>query len=330
LASTHSKEGQKLRDEVKAKLRDAFKITESSNVNWILGLKLERDREARRITLSQPAYVEQILQRFRMQDTKPVSIPMAPGVRLVKAGNLLSHAKRDLFQQLVGSLMWLMLATRPDLCYAVGQLCRFTSCPTIEHMQAAHQVLKYLRGTVNVGLIFGAGPSLRGYSDASWGNTDEDPRSTTGYFFWYYGPVTWASIVQRTTALSSTESEYMAVSEAGRESQHLRSVVEAIDKAVDTTPIFATSRGHEGPDKAPPMDLFCDNVGAGKLTSNPAFHRRTKHINMRYHYIRELVRDDAIKVRHLPTDQMIADVLTKPLAGPLFIRHITSMGVIRL
>jgi Reverse transcriptase (RNA-dependent DNA polymerase)/gag-polypeptide of LTR copia-type len=323
LASSKGSEGNKLRLEIKENLKKRFKMTEAESVDWILGIKLTRDRENKTLTLSQSAYITQVLERFNMSDCKSLATPMVPNIYLEPSGTPIT-VPIELYQQLVGCLMWLMLATRPDICQAVGQLSRFTSNPTEEHWLAAKHVLRYLKGTINRGIIFDGKKErkLVGYTDANWAPGYQDARSTTGYLFSYGGPISWVSTLQKSTAQSTTEAEYMALAEGAKEATYLRSVIEALDRPVDhPTEVFGTQRGKL------PMELFCDNQAAIKLTSNPSFHRRTKHINTRYHYIRELVADKTLKITYVPTNVMLADMFTKSISRPLLESHCELIGM---
>jgi hypothetical protein len=289
-------------------------------------LKFARDRKNRTVTLSQPAYIEQILDHFGMSDCRPLATPMVPNTHLEPVGTPIK-VPIETYQKLIGSLMWLMLATRPDLSFSVGQLSRYTASPTQEHWIAALTVLRYLKGTYEVGIIFNGkhDKKLLGYSDANWAGSYADARSTTGYIFYYGGPISWASIRQSNVALSTTEAEYMAACEATREALYLKSVIDSLDSSTVTSApeIHATQRDSS------PMELFCDNQGAIKLSNNPAFHRRTKHINTRYHFIREKVANKTLKLTYVPTQRMLADMFTKSLPRPQLIEHSKLIGLTR-
>lgn len=312
-----------LKDSIIKQLEASFEMTKTDSSTQILGLKLQRDRSKRVIKLNSPAYINGVLARFQMTDAHPIALPLQSGERLSKSGRALTSTTQQNYQALVGCLMWAMISCRPDICHAVGQLSRFGSDPKEEHWLAAKRVLRYLKGTCNHGIVLG-GPNiavLSGYSDATWGGDYEDPKSTSGYIFLFNGPISWASRKQRTVALSSTEAEYMALSDAAREAMYLRSVLAALTLKASPSDISATQQGNER------MALFYDNAGAGKLAANPTEHQRTKHINIRYHYVRELL-GKHITLSYVPTDKMPADIFTKPLPTPRFKEHLKAIGFV--
>jgi hypothetical protein len=171
-------------------------------------------------------------------------------------------------------------------------------------MVAAKRVLRYLQGTKDLSLVYEASskddygkPSIVGFSDADWGGDLETRRSTTGYLFKLgSGAVSWASKLQPTVALSSAEAEYLAVCAAVQEAIHLRQLMKDI-----------------GYTQGQPTVIFEDNQGCIALSANPVFHRRTKHIDIRYHFIRERIASGEIELRYIPTEQQLADILTKAL-----------------
>ena len=177
--------------------------------------------------------------------------------------------------------------------------------PSKEHWQGAKRVLRYIKGTVNYGLVFegkSARCSLIGYSDADWANDLDTRRSTSGYVFQINGStVSWCSKRQSCVTRSSTEAEYVALSHATQEIIWLRRLFKDI-----------------GEKQEQPSIMNEDNQGAIELSRNPRFHKRTKHIDVAYHFVREKVNDKSIKVSYCPTDQMLADIMTKSLPRQTF------------
>lgn len=202
------------------------------------------------------------------------------------------------YRQLVEALMYLAVATRPDIAYAATYLGQFNHCHIKEHWVAAKRVLRYLRGTINHGLCFRYSKSpVTGYTDAEWGGCSYDRRSYTGYVFLISGAaISWKSQKQRTVALSSTEAEYMALSEATKESIYLQSVLVEL-----------------GLVELSDVKLFCDNRGAISLAENRVMHSRTEHIDIRYHLVRQGIREKKLRLNYLSTTNMTADVFTKAL-----------------
>jgi len=209
--------------------------------------------------------------------------------------------------------MYLATSTRPDIAHAVSYLSQFNSCYDVTHWTAAKRVLRYLKGTIDVGLTYRkSSRPLEGYVDADWAGCPLDRRSYTGHTFLLSGcPISWESRKQRTTALSSTESEYMALAEAAKQATYLLRFLEEIRNPVKL-----------------PIKVMCDSNGACKLAENPVFHNRTKHIDIKYHYIRETVQKGILKIERIPTLEMGADFLTKPVSAPKLQRCLQLIGIL--
>jgi len=297
----------------KTGLRKSFSTKEFGEARRCLGLEFVRRDDG--YSIHQRGYIEEILTRFGMTDCKPVSTPMEPGSKLPRAKEQNMEdpegSRKLPYRELVGSLMYLAIATRPDIAHAVSWLSRFNECYDETHWLAAKRVLRYLRGTSDLGITYKRSKrSLIGYVDADWANCPEDRKSYTGFvFILANGAVTWESRKQQTVALSSTEAEYMGISEASKEAIYLRRFLLELsfNDLANTT-------------------LFCDNVGAQKLVANPVFHSRTKHIDIRHHFVREAVKHHNIELKYTPTEDMAADVLTKGLPGPKHRRCLTLLG----
>lgn len=199
---------------------------------------------------------------------------------------------------MVGGLLYIAMATRPDIAYAVGVVSRYSSKPTEAHLTAIKRILRYLKGTINLALKYSDEPdSLIGYSDADWaGNLD----STTGNLFLLGGgAVSWLSKKQPVVALSTSEAEYVALSSAAQEAVWLRRMLTELGASPEC------------------VILMEDNQSAIALAKNPVSHARTKHIDIRYHYVREVIQSGTVDVQYCPTAEMNADLLTTPLPiGP--------------
>ncbi|XP_056164317.1 secreted RxLR effector protein 161-like [Syzygium oleosum] len=206
----------------------------------------------------------------------------------------------------VGSLMYAMVCTRPDIAQAVGVLSRYMSNPGREHWNAIKRVFKYLRGTLNFSLCFkGTGNGnmfdIVGHVDADWGGDIDSRRSTSGYVFTLFGAaLSWMSRRQSVVALSSTEAEYMALTHAGKEAVWLRRL--------------CLELGFE----QGAIEVRCDNQWAIYLAKNPAFHSRTKHIDIQYHFIREKVEKKEVRLVKVDTVENSSDFLTKAVTGAKF------------
>jgi len=217
------------------------------------------------------------------------------------------------YQEMVGCLMWLATISRPDLAYAASKLAQHNANPSVEAIAACKHVYRYLKGTTANGITYhNTGGDLIGHSDSNWGDSDPvDKRSTTGYCFTLAGaPISWASRRQRTTATSSTEAEYIAQCSAVKEAVYLRQFLSELQQPISV-----------------PTSIFADNMGAIALAKNPVQHSRSRHIDFQYHYTREKVEDGTVSISYVPTTQMIADGLTKPLSGTAFERFRSQIGL---
>uniref|UniRef100_A0AAV1UB76 RxLR effector candidate protein n=1 Tax=Peronospora matthiolae TaxID=2874970 RepID=A0AAV1UB76_9STRA len=218
------------------------------------------------------------------------------------------------YRSAVGGIMYLMVATRPDLAAAVGSLSQFSSDPCPTHWQALKRVLRYLQATPNHGLEFTReeGSRICGYTDADWAGDIESRRSTSGYVFMMNGEcISWKSQKQRTVALSSTEAEYMALSEATKEAVWLK--------------VLLGELGEMTSDEA--IKMYEDNQGSIALAKNPEFHKRTKHIDIRYHFVRKRVESGEVVLEYCPTQDMLADMMTKPIAAVQFENIRDRLGI---
>ncbi|XP_053598339.1 uncharacterized protein LOC128668762 [Microplitis demolitor] len=249
-----------------------------------------------------------------MEDSNATSTPASPNTNLGGTKDTGGQPpKKYPYKKLVGSLMYLAVCTRPDIAHTVSVLAQFNDKPNDHHWGAAKRLLRYLKGTADYSLKYSKPlGKLIGYADASWANDTKDRRSYTGYTFLLGGAaVSWQSKKQKTVALSTAEAEYMALTEAAKESIHLNRFMEEL-----------------GMDQSISGEIFCDNRSAKMLAENPAFHSRTKHIDIRYHFIREKVREGLIKVESISTDDMVADIFTKALPAIKHVKHCENLGLL--
>lgn len=307
--SSDETEKGKLKDEVMSR----FKSSDLGEASNCLGMRIRRDRNKGEVYVDQQKYTTEILEKFSMMDCNSVSTPLDVNHQLGKVSEVnkeddFSHLP---YQRLIGSLMYLAVCTRPDIAHAVSVLSQFNAKYTEEHWRSAKRVLRYLKGTVSHGLVFKkTGKYVQGFVDADWANDEQDRRSYTGFTFLLGGAaVSWESKKQRTVALSSTEAEYMALAEAAKEAIYVKGLLnELLGKDLH-------------------IELFCDNQGAQKLACNPVFHNRTKHIDVRHHFIREAVENHMLKLSHVPTEKMVADVLTKGVTSAKHCVCVEGLGV---
>ena len=289
-------------DSLKKALSKSFAMKDLGPAKQILGMHITRDRKSQRLWLSQERYVEKVLQRFNMDKAKPVSSPLAGNMKLSsdqcpRSEKEKAEMKNVPYASAVGSLMYAMVCTRPDIAFVVGVVSRFMSNPGKEHWAAVKWILKYLKGTSRVCLCFGSGkPELDGFTDADMSCDVDSSRSTSGYLFTLSGgAVSWQSRLQKCVALSTTEAEYMAAVEAGKELIWLRDFLEELGVEQEKFP------------------LHCDNQSAIHLAKNAAYHSRTKHIRRRYHWLRERVEDNDFELMKIHTNNNGSDMLTKTL-----------------
>ena len=302
---------------LKAKLEAEYEMTDLGELHYCLGVEFARDGRAKSITMSQAKYVEEVLKRFGMEDCKPIATPLDTKVKLEK----LSMEEYDAdasrmasvpYKSAVGSLMYAMVATRADLAFAISTVSQHMARPGWSHWMAVKRIMRYLKGTSHMRLQLGGGHiRLMGYCDADWAGDANDRKSTTGYAFSLgEGMVSWSSKKQPTVALSTTEAEYMAASHCTREAIWLRQLLEDVGcKDVEGTLIW------------------CDNQGAIALAKNPVHHARTKHIEVQHHFVREKVDNATITLEYCPTEDMLADVMTKALARDRHERLTRAIGI---
>lgn len=304
---------RKLKDEFKA----VFEVTDLREPQKIVGIEIERDHIHGRLKISQTQYIDNLLAKYNMTDCNPVATPMDLSVNLDDEPELPEDSPiRKLYASLVGSLMFLAVATRgPDLGAPVRKLAAYISRPGQAHWKAAKRVLRYLKGTRMLGIVLVKEDNLnkrcllRGYSDASF-NYESDAKSVTGYAFTSAGgAISWGSRKQSLTALSATEAECLALTETIQEAVWLRTLLEELKLPQDTIPIYE------------------DNQGAIALAVNPQFHRRSKHFNPKLYLIREMIAEGVIGIEYGPTGEMPADVLTKALPKNTHQAHVRSLGL---
>ena len=313
-------------------LEARYSIKDMGALRWCLGMLVVRDRPARCLYLSQKRYVLDMLDKFGMSDCKGKRTPAAAGLRLSKSMAATSPEEKAAmavrpYASLIGSIMYSANTTRPDIVFISSCLARFMAHPGAEHWAAAKHVLRYLSATRNRALVLGRVPTvaadsatspspspssssspsperLVGYTDASWADDPDSRRSTTGYLFTYAGAIiSWRSRLQPTVALSTVEAEYMAACGAAQEAVWLRRLLACFGRGTDD-----------------PTTIFGDNQGSLALMKNPVFHKRTKHIAIRFHYVRELVQSQVISCKYLCTEDMLADMMTKAVGGPRLVK----------
>ncbi len=296
---------------VKSSLMSTFEARDLGEAQHYLGIKITRDRGSSTLWLSQELMTTELVANYGLEHSKTKAVPLSPAIKLTKdEGEPLDKEKYP-YSQLVGSLMYLSVSTRPDIAYAVGALARYMSCPTSVHWLAAKGVLRYLAGTRDYCLIFsGSSLQLVGYCDADYAGDLDSRRSTTGYVFIMNGAaISWQSKRQPTIAASTTEAEYMAAAAAVKEALWLRKLLADFGLNIST------------------VDIMADNQSAIKLLRNPISSLRSKHIDIVHHFARERVMRKEVAFVYTATDLMIADVMTKALPKFKHVYCCNGMGV---
>lgn len=302
--------------EIVSYLSSHFQIT-SGPADRFVGLHINRDRNKRHIFVSQPLYIQGMLHRFGMATCNPKLTPADPYSQLTKLMSPKDEkGKATMFdipyRELVGSLSHAANCTRPDISYAVNQAAQFNNNPGRGHWEAAKRILSYLKGTANYGLLLGSGSGFKGFSDSDYARDKDLRRSVTGIVFHLFGgPIAWSSHKQSCVALSTCEAEYVAACDATREAVWLRQLLHQLG----FLPVG-------------PTRLLCDSQSAIRLARNPDQHKRTKHIDVRYHFVREQQAAKNINLVFIGTKEQVADILTKPLDSIRFIYLRERLGVV--
>src|SRR5271168_4197366 len=260
--------------------------------------------------------IDSILQCYGFEDLKPVSTPMDPSNWLTSTQSpstteevaALCHVP---YHEAVGSLMYATLGTRPDICFAVQTVSRFNSKPGLAHWEAVKRIFRYLKGTKDLWLGYGGvTKELVGYADAG-GSMAEDRKAISGYAFMVNGgAVSWSAKRQQIISLSTTESEYVAAVYAAKEAVWLRSLISQLFGIELTT-----------------TTLFSDNQSAIALTKEHHYHARTKHIDIRFHFLRWIIEEGRLRLIYCPTDDMVADVFTKALPSAKVKHFAAELGL---
>jgi hypothetical protein len=305
-------------EHLKDNLKQRYEITDLGEIASYLGISITRDRSKKRIEINQSGYIKDILERFGMSDANPNNTPLPSGaqVDLIKYDGQATLAEVRHYQSLIGSLLYVQIATRPDISFAVSRLAQYATNPSPQHLRLAKYVLAYLLGTMDMRIRYdGAdGEGLYGYTDSSHADHIEDRHSTCGYVFMLAdGAISWSSRKQKTVAQNTTESEYMAMTDAANQAIWYQSYFRELGYSTD------------GP---VPIQIHADNKGAVDLAQNPVTGRRSKHIDIKHHVIREYIENDQICLIRTPTADMVADCFTKNLARILLSRFNSHMGLI--
>ncbi|XP_040361647.1 secreted RxLR effector protein 161-like [Rosa chinensis] len=247
-----------------------------------------------------------------MEGSNAVKNPMVPGFKLMKNESG-SRVDATQYKQVIGSLMYLTV-TRPDLMFVVSLVSRYMEKPTELHMQAVKRILRYLRGTTDLGVCYkkgGKAGELVAFSDNDYAGDTDDRKSTSGYVFLLSsGAMAWSSKKQPVVSLSTTEAEFISAASCACQAVWMQRVLKSLGWIQSKSTV-----------------IYCDNCSAIKLSKNPVMHGRSKHIDVRFHFLRELSRDGVVDLKYCSSQDQVADVMTKPLKLDDFVRLRELLGV---
>ena len=296
-------------DEFVSVMSSEFEMSMVGELNYFLGMQVKQTSMG--IMLSQSKYANNLVKRFGLENGKDFETPMSTTLKLDKDEKGKS-VDQSLYRSMIGSLLYLT-ASRPDICFSVGLCARFQANPKESHLKAVKRIIRYIKGTYNLGLFysFDTNDILVGYCDADWAGNIDDRKSTSGGCF-YVGNnlVSWSSKKQNSVSLSSSEAEYIAARSACTQLLWMKQILKD----------YEIEQGK--------MTLYCDNLSAINISKNPVQHSRTKHIDIRHHFIRDLVEHSIVTLEHMPTKNQLADLFTKPLDKERFKTLRMSIGMI--
>ncbi|BBG93855.1 transposable element gene [Prunus dulcis] len=290
-------------------LSSVFEMKDMGRLAYFLGLQITYPVSGG-LFVSQTKYAKDLLHKAGMQSYRACSTSCKPHNQiLTDSGEPLSDP--TMFRSVVGALQYLTF-TRPDLAYAVNTVCQYMNSPTDVHWLLVKRILRYVQGTLSFGINFTSiSPSvsdpwqLSAYSDADWAGDINTRRSTTGsVVFLGNNPIFWQSKKQGSVSRSSTEAEYRALANTAADIAWIRQVLQDVKFFLPNPPL-----------------VYCDNISALALSSNPVYHSRIKHLDIDYHFVREKVQKKDLLVQYVPTEEQVADVFTKGLHSPIFSRH---------
>ncbi|XP_019173231.1 PREDICTED: uncharacterized protein LOC109168701 [Ipomoea nil] len=295
-------------DQLVKVMQQEFEMSMIGELTYFLGLQVSQTKEG--IFISQEKYAKNLLSKFGLESAKDARTPISTTTKLFKDEKGTS-VDPTMYRSMIGSLLYLT-ASRPDIMVSVGMCARYQADPKESHLKAVKRIIKYVKGTINYGIWYSSDTNLNlaGYSDADWAGNADDRKSTSGgCFFIGKNLVAWLSKKQNSISLSTAEAEYIAAGSCCTQLLWMRQML--IDYGIEQQS----------------MTLFCDNTSAINISKNPVQHSRTKHIDIRHHFIRELVEEKEIIMEYTSTDKNLADLFTKPLDKSRFELLRAALGV---
>ena len=291
-------------------LASQFKMKDLGEVDTILGIKVKKHSEG--YSLCQSHYIEKMLIKFNHLKFKEANTPYDSSIKILEnSGRAVAQLE---YASAIGSLMYAMHCTRPDIAFAVCKMSRYTSNPSIQHWKSIGRILGYLKRTKELGLFYYDYPAvLEGFSDASWITSASDNKSTTGWIFTMArGAISWASKKQTCITHSTMESEFIALAATGKEAEWLRNLL--LDINLWPQPMTSTS-------------LYCDSEATLSRAYNKIYNGKSRHISLRHEYVKQLITDGVINIVYVRSNKNLADPLTKGLSRDLVKDTSSGMGL---
>ncbi|GKB11749.1 retrovirus-related pol polyprotein from transposon TNT 1-94 [Tanacetum coccineum] len=290
---------QDMCDEFAKIMHDEFEMSMMGELNFFLGLQIKKMEDG--IIFNQSNYIKEMLKKFGLEDSKPMKTPMSSDTKLTKDEECESVDSTK-YRGMIGSLLYLM-ASRPDIMFSVCLCARFQEAPKTSHLEAVKRIFRYIKGTTHLGLWYPKGTGIETvvYADSDHAGDYVDRKSTSGICTFVGCCLTsWFSKKQTALAISTTEAEYVSAGKACQQALWMKQALIDYDVRLDDVPIM------------------CDNKGAIDLSKNPVQHSRTKHIEIRHHFLCDNVQKGHISIKKVSFVDNIADILTKPLKRESF------------
>ncbi|KAK2987979.1 hypothetical protein RJ640_011242 [Escallonia rubra] len=300
---------EKMIKDFRKEMMKKYEMNDMGLLKHFLGMEIHQDDEG--VFICQKNYAEKVLKKFRMYACNPKATPLIVGEKLKREDGG-SKVDATFYRSMVGNLLYLT-ATRPDIMFAASLLSRFMEAPSHFHLGAAKRVLRYIQGTIDYGIMNGRSKEVKltGFCDSDFGGCKDDIKSTSGYCFTPgSGVFSWLSKKQQSVAQSSAEAEYVSAAIATCQAIWLRRIFHDFGQKQERK-----------------TELFCDNKSAIAMAKNPVFHSRTRHIALKYHFIREAIEEGEIELEFCRSEEQVADIFTKALPRERFEELRQALGV---
>jgi hypothetical protein len=301
---------EELRKEIIIGLQKKFKLREFDKAGVYVGLEMDWSKDGSRVKVHQKTFIERLLSVFKMEKCEPCEEPALDNIKLSRSDPISEKMKRRPYRSLVGSLLY-ALGSRPDAAAAIRTVSQYMHDPADSHWKAAKRILRYFAGTKDKGVVYERQPNfeIHAYCDSDWGSTVDDRKSITGYVVYSQGgPIIWKSKKQPTVARSSCEAEYVALADTVAEVLWVKMALEELNV-----------------ERKEPIKIFIDNQAAKAMAENPINHERTKHIDIQYHFIREVVTSGLVDLYYINTTKNISDLLTKAPKRSVFAKLVGGL-----